>query len=511
MADVLLGIDIGTASSKGVLCRPDGTVVAEATVEHDVDNPRPGWYEQDADAVWWGDVVKLCRQLLNGQGDRVGAVAISAIGPCVLPVDADGHALRPGILYGIDARAGEEIDWLNREFGEQALFDLGGMALTSQAMGPKILWMRRHEPGVFAKTETFLTASSYVVLKMTGERVMDAHTASYYNPLIDLKNLSWDARFAGPITDLARLPRIAWATEVAGQVTAGAARETGLPAGTPVTVGTIDAAAEAISVGVTAPGDMMVMYGTTLFFIQRTDAPIADPRMWSAAYATPGGWGVSGGMSAAGGLTRWARDTFGQPEMAAQRNGGPNAYAALAELAAAVPAGSEGLICLPYFAGERTPLNDPDARGIYAGLSLTHTRAHLYRAALEGTAYGVRHNLETMAQMGSAPKRLVAVGGGAQNRTWLQIVSDVTGVQQVVPERTTGAAFGDAFLAGLAAGIIPDLSVLTDTWVRMATTLEPDAGNRPVYDELYGIYRELYPNTREQLHHLARMQGGSVA
>ena len=504
--ELLLGIDIGTASTKGVLCTPSGEVVAETVIEHGVDQPRPGWYEQDADAVWWGDVVAVCQRLLPGRADAVRGVAVSAIGPCLLPVDADGRALRPGILYGIDSRAGAEIDWLNAEFGEDALFELGGMTLTSQAMGPKILWLRRNEPEVFAKTETFLTASSYAVLRLTGERVMDAHTASYYNPLIDLRALRWDDRFAEPITDLARLLRIAWATEVAGTVTAEAAAETGLPVGTPVTVGTIDAAAEAISVGVTEPGDMMVMYGTTLFFIQQVAEPVADRRMWSAAYALPGAYCISGGMSAAGGLTTWARDTFGQPEVAAERAGGPNAYAALADLAATSPAGANGLLCLPYFAGERTPINDPDARGMLAGLMLTHTRADLYRATLEGTAFGVRHNLETMAAMGAAPRRLVAVGGGARNRTWLQAVSDVTGVPQAVPERTTGAAYGDAFLAGLATGLVPDLSALGGQWVRIGEELQPNPGFRSRYDELYAIYRDLYENTRDQLHALVRLQ-----
>jgi xylulokinase len=504
--ELLLGIDVGTSSTKGVLCTPAGEVVVETVIEHGVDNPRPGWYEQDADAIWWGDVVAVCQQLLPGRAESLRGVAVSAIGPCLLPVDVAGRPLRPGILYGIDARASAEIDWLDGEFGEDALFALGGMTLTSQAMGPKILWLRRNEPDVFAATETFLTASSYAVLRLTGERVMDAHTASYYNPLIDLRHLRWDDRFAGPITDLARLPRIAWATEVAGTVTAAAAAETGLPVGTPVTVGTIDAAAEAISVGVTDPGDMMVMYGTTLFFIQRTAEPVSDRQMWSAAYALPDGFCVSGGMSAAGGLTRWARDTFGQPEVAAEQAGGPNAYTALAALAETSPAGANGLVCLPYFAGERTPINDPDARGLFAGLTLTHTRADLYRAALEGTAFGVRHNLETMAAMGSTPRRLVAVGGGARNRTWLRAVSDATGVPQDVPERTTGAAYGDAFLAGLATGLVPNLSALNGQWVRIAETLQPNPAVRPLYDELYGIYGDLYENALDQLHALARLQ-----
>jgi len=508
--ELLLGIDIGTYSSKGVLCTPAGEVLATETIEHELSLPRPGWAEHDADRIWWGECAALCRALLGDRfrGDQVGAVAVSAIGACLLPVDAAGRPLRPGILYGIDTRAGEEIAWLNDRFGEQALFDLGGMALTSQAIGPKILWLRRREPEVYARTHKVLSASSYLVLRLTGEWVMDRHSASYYNPLVDIRTLEWDGRFAGPIVEPEKLPRLRWSTEVAGAVTPQAAAETGLAPGTPVTAGTIDAAAEAVSVGVVEPGDMMVMYGTTMFFIHVTDRPVPDARMWATGFVLPGRYDVAGGMSTTGALTRWFRDTLAPDVVAAERAGGPNAYAALAAEAAAVPAGAAGLVCLPYFAGERTPLNDPDARGLYAGLTLTHTRAHLYRASLEGTAYGVRHNLETMAAMGAPPGRLVAVGGGAQNRLWLQIVSDACGLPQDVPERTIGAAYGDAFLAGLAVGLVPDLSALHRDWVALAATLHPRPAERAVYDAYYPVYRHLYEAARDDLHSLARLGRG---
>lgn len=508
--DLLLGVDIGTYSAKGVLCTPGGEVLAEATIEHGLSLPRPGWAEHDPDAIWWGEFVGLTRQLLGEgfRGEDIGGVAVSAIGAAMLPVDAEGRPLRQGILYGIDTRASEEIAWLNGHFGEAPMFDLGGMALTSQAIGPKILWIKRREPAVYAAAHTFLSASSYMVFRLTGETVMDVHTASYYNPLFDLRHLRWDPRFAGPIVDLDKLPRLLWSNQIAGEVTPAAAAETGLRAGTPVTAGTIDAAAEAVSVGVVDPGDMMVMYGTTMFFIQVTGAPVPDPRMWSTAFALPGRYSIEGGMSTTGALTRWFRDTLGGEEMAAEAAGGPNAYAALAESAAAVSPGAEGLICLPYFAGERTPINDPDARGVYAGLTLTHTKAHLYRASLEGTAYGVRHNLETMAAMGAAPKRLVAVGGGARNPLWLQIVSDVSGLPQDVPERTIGAAYGDAFLAGVGTGIVPGEDALRRDWVKLALQLQPNVDLRPVYDAYYEIYRNLYESAKNELHALARLGAG---
>ncbi len=504
---LLLGIDIGTYSSKGVLCTPAGEVLAEATIEHGLSLPQPGWAEHDPEAVWWGEFVGLTRLLLGDRfsGDDIGGVAVSAIGACLLPVDAKGNALRAGILYGIDTRASEEIAILDAQYGEEAMFDLAGMALTSQAIGPKILWVKRNEPEVFAAARWFYTASSFIVQKLTGEAVMDVHSASYYNPLFDLRDLTWSARFAEPIVELDRLPRLLWPTEIAGTVTEAAAQLTGLRVGTPVTAGTIDAAAEAISAGVSVPGDMMVMYGTTMFFIHLTGEPVPDRRMWATSYVLPGLYSIEGGMSTTGALTRWFRDVLGREELAAEAAGGPNAYAALAAGAAAIPAGADGLICLPYFAGERTPLNDPDARGVYAGLTLSHTKAHLYRASLEATAFGVRHNLETMEAMGAPPKRLVAVGGGAKNPLWLQIVSDVTGLPQDVPERTIGASYGDAFLAGLATGLVPDLSALKEKWVTLEMELEPNDRIKRVYDDYYAVYRDLYQAAKPQLHALARL------
>jgi xylulokinase len=505
--DLLLGVDIGTYSSKGVLCSADGEVLATETVEHGLSLPRPGWAEQDADEIWWADFVTICRKLLSGKysGADVGAVGVSAIGSCMLPVDKTGKPLRPGVLYGIDTRATAEIARLNERFGEEALFNLSGMALTSQAIGPKILWLKRNEPDIYARTHKILTASSYLIYRLTGEYVIDRHTGSYFNPLVDIATVEWDDRFAEPIIEIERLPKFLWSTEIAGEVSAATANETGLKAGTPVSAGAVDAAAEAISVGVESPGDMMIMYGTTMFFINVTDRPVPDPSMWATAYCFPGTYDIAAGMATSGALTRWFRDQFGQPELEAEAKGGENAYSALAHAASAVTPGSEGLICLPYFAGERTPINDPQARGVFAGLTLLHTKAHIYRSILEGTAFGVRHNLEAMRSMGAEPKRLVAVGGGAKNRLWLQIVSDVTGVAQIVPQRTIGASLGDAFLAGLASGIIEDRTALKRDWVQVDTILEPQLTLKAIYDEYFVVYRNLYEKAKGEMHSLAEL------
>ncbi len=494
--ELLLGIDVGTYSTKGVLVTPAGEVLKQHIVEHTMDIPHPGWAEQDADAVWWADVVGVCRALLNGpySGADVAGVAVSAIGPCLLPLDRADRPLRKGILYGVDTRASEEIGILNEQLGEEAIFDFSGMALTSQAIGPKILWLQRHEPEVWAQTAHLTTASSYLVLRLTGERVMDRHTASHYMPLIDIRALEWSERFAGAVAPLGLLPRLAWSDEQAGVVSAAAAAETGLRAGTPVAVGAVDALSEALSVGVTEPGDLMVMYGSTTFFILVLDGPVPDPRTWTTGGAFRGQYALAAGMSTTGSLTRWFRDEFARdyPET--------EAYGRLFEGARKVAPGSDGLLMLPYFSGERTPVNDPKAKGVIAGLTLSHTRDHLFRAVLEGVGYGVRHNLEAFRDLGAPPKRVVAVGGGTKGDTWVQMVSDISKTPQVVPKQTVGASYGDAFLAGLATGLVRrgDLK----TWVGETRVLEPDPDLAGRYDDLFESYKELYAATRSLVHRL---------
>jgi len=279
MSELLLGIDVGTYSSKGVLVRPDGKVLKSCVVEHTIDIPYPGWVEQDADAIWWGDVLKICRNLLDGspyRGENVAALAISAIGPCMLPLDVAGKPLRPAILYGVDTRATEEINYLNQKYGEEAIFDFSGMSLTSQAIGPKILWMKNHEPDLWRKVDHVTTASSYLIFKLTGEKVIDRHTASHFMPLIDIRTLEWSDRYSDEIIEVSKLPEIKWSDEIAGTVNRTGAEATGLMPGTPVAVGAVDALSEAVSVGAVESGDLMIMYGSTTFFILVLKNRISD-------------------------------------------------------------------------------------------------------------------------------------------------------------------------------------------------------------------------------------------
>ena len=447
--------------------------------------------------IWWGDVVKICRQLLNGdpyRGADVSAVAVSVIGPCMLPLDSHDRPLRPGLLYGVDTRASRQIESLNQQWGEQTIYDFSGMALTSQAVGPKILWLKENEPNLWKQTTHITTASSYLILRLTGEKVMDRHTASHYMPLMNLQRVEWSDRFSNGLVGTGSLPRLGWSDELAGRVNAAGAGETGLVVGTPVAVGAVDALSEAISVGVVQPGDLMIMYGSTAFFILVEDAPRPDPRLWTVAGAFKGQYNLVAGMATTGSLTRWFRDELARdlPE--------ETAYATLFAQAESTPPGADGLLLLPYFSGERTPINDTQARGVFAGLTLAHRREHLYRAVLESVAYGIRHNIETFQLIGADVKRIIAVGGGTKSRAWLQIVSDVSGIAQEVPQLTIGASYGDAFLAGMASGQLQrgDLAC----WVKPGDVIQPDPGRKALYDSLYSDYRLLYDQTKDIIHRL---------
>jgi xylulokinase len=487
----LLGIDIGTSATKAVLVTPAGRVIARARRDHDVSLPAPGHVEHDADAIWMADVIAVVAELKSHVQHGLAGVCVSGIGPCLLPADGNGTPLRPAILYGIDTRATAEIDALHASLGEGTIFERCGSVLTTQAVGPKLLWLRRHEPDVWRATKKIFMASSYIVHRLTGEYVLDHHSASQCTPLYDLRAGTWIDAWAEEIARGLPLPRLLWPGELAGRVTLRASEETGIPAGTPVAAGTVDAWAEALSAGVRHPGDLMLMYGTTMFFVLAVDRPRPNPKAWTTRGVFPGSYTLAGGMATSGALTSWFRSIAGDAS-----------YEELIRDAAAAPAGSDGLVVLPYFAGERTPLFDPQARGVICGLTLRHGRGHLYRALLEATAYGVRHNLESLLDGADTNVRLVGVGGGTQGGLWPQIVSDVTGLAQDLPDESIGASYGDAFLAGLAAGVLDE----RDEWARVGERVEPRAATRPTYDQLYQIYRDLYLSTIDAAHALAQIQ-----
>ncbi len=513
MPGYFLGVDIGTYSSKGVLVRDDGTVIASHAEPHALAMPQPGWYEHDAEATWWHDFVAITRAVLAQSGipaTGIAAIGVSSISPAIVPVDADGNALRPAILYGIDTRATQEIAAIEQALGGgDAFFRRYAMTLSAQSAAPKIRWIRTHEPAIWRATRLILGGAGYIVWRLTGSATIDHYDAGAYAPLYDPATLAWDPVFADLVAPVEWMAQPTWTCAIAGHVNAAAAAATGLAAGTLVISGTADAAAEAVSAGLAATGDMMIMVGSTVFFIVRTEQQPASRRFWGGRFLEPGSFALAGGMATAGSLTRWFRDTLGHPEVAAESAGGDNAYAALAALATQSPPGANGVLALPYFAGERTPLHDPDARGLFIGLSLATTRADLYRALLESVGYGIRHNLDEMAREGVTARRILAVGGGTLNDVWMQIVSDIVGIEQRIPAQQIGAAYGDAMLAAVGAGYFTDCADAVRAWVRAGRIVTPDPAQHARYEPYYRIYRDLYGQSAPAMHALSRLQAGA--
>ena len=489
-----LGVDIGTYETKGVLVDAAGAIVAQAARGHKMQVPRPGWAEHDAEQDWWGDFVHVTRAILDQSGidpAAIACVATSGIGPCMLPVDAAGDPLMNAVLYGVDTRAAAQIARLTEKIGTDTLLDRCGNTLTSQSVGPKILWLRETHPDLWERTAHIHSCPTFLVRRLTGETVIDHYTAAGFTPLYDIAAQCWTADLAD-IVPLDRLPRLLWSSEIAGQVTEAAARATGLAPGTPVTCGTIDAAAEAVSVGTRAVGDMMMMYGSTIFIIQITPDRVRDPALWAAPWLFPGSHAAMAGLATSGTLTHWFRDTF------ARELPRDTAFATLTAEAAKVPPGARGLIALPYFSGERTPIHDPQARGAFFGLNLTHGRAEMFRALLESIAMGTAHVIDTFRAADAAPARILAVGGGTQNAVWLQATSDIGQVPQIVCEKTVGASYGNAFLAACAVGLAQPDDIAR--WNPPARQVMPE--RHAAYDVQYPIFRALYTQTRDLMHRL---------
>ncbi|HLI58426.1 MAG TPA: FGGY-family carbohydrate kinase [Solirubrobacteraceae bacterium] len=486
---LVLGVDLGTGSVKGVAATGDGAVVATATRTQRVSIPRPSHVEMDP-REWWSATVAVLRDLAQASDPGViCGLCVSGLGPCLVLCDAQDRPTRPAILYGIDMRAEAEIIELTDRYGADRIRRRTGKALSSQAIGPKLLWVARHEPDVWSRSRRWHSAHSYILARLTGEYVLDHHTASQNDPLYDLTTNQWYEPWLEELTAGLDRPRLAWPGETVGRVTASAAAESGVPAGTPMCAGTVDAWAESVSAGVRAPGDLMLMYGSTMFFVQVARDAAPQHGLWKTAGVWPSSYTLAAGMSSSGLLADWVRDLTGG-----------TTYDRLVREAAAVPAGADGLVLLPYFAGERTPIFDPKARGVIVGLTLRHRRGHLLRAAYEGIAYGVRQILDVFDATGEPPRRIVAVGGGTQGGLWTQIVTDVTGRPQIIPAQTIGASYGGALLAARAA----ELTTHFD-WSTVARELTPDPAVHQTYEETFAGYRALYPLLRNEMHRLAAL------
>lgn len=502
--EYLFGFDCGTYESKGVLCDLDGNIIATASAKHTLKVPKPGYAEHDPINDWWNDFKKVLNELIKISGirtDQIAGIGISAIMAAITPVDENCNPLRNAILYGIDTRCQKQADQINKEIGRERLLEVCGSECSVESFGPKIRWIAENEPDIYRKARHFTIGPGFLVAKLTGNYCVDDYSAIFAHPMINYRTMNWDDDLCGLICEKERLPKIGKATDIAGTVTKEAASETGLREGTPVNYGTTDAAAEAVSVGVIEPGDMMIMYGSTIFMNNISDRYLTNSELWSGVYLFKNTYSVTSGMATTGSLTRWIRDNFAKDLVDKELQLGENSYNALFAEAENIPAGSDGLIILPYFSGERMPIKDPNAKGVIMGLNLSHTRGHIMRAALEGVGYGLAQNLELYRKAGCSLDNITAVGGGTKSKLWMQIISDICGINQRIPEVTIGASYGDAILAGLAIGAIESVKEVKKlSRTKYITT--PNKEVEDIYKKYRKIYEDLYQQTKNIMHSL---------
>lgn len=476
-----LGIDVGTTATKAVAIDGDGGVVAAAERRSELLSPRPGWAEEDTE-LWWSNACSFGDELPLGD---VTAVGVSGMVPCAIALDEHRRPLRPSIQQN-DARAGREVAEVRERLADAEVLRRTGSPVTQQSIAPTVLWLQRNEPEVWSRTRTLLGSYDYVTSRLTGALGVERNWA-LESGLFDLEAGAWAGDVCASVElDTALLPPVRAASDVVGEVTAEAAAATGIPVGTPVVGGSADHVASAFSAGLVNVGDLLVKLGGAGDILLTTDSPVVDERLYLDFHLAPGKYLPNGCMAASGSLIRWF-----QEELAAGAD--------LVELdaeAEAIHAGADGVLALPYFLGEKTPINDPEARGAFVGMHLGHSRGHLFRAVLESIGFGFRHHLDVFAERGLEPRRVRVTNGGARSLLWKQVTADVLGHRLEVPAGGGGSAFGAAFAAGMGTGMFGDWSDI-ERIVSVEETIEPDPEANAAYAEPYARFLRLYPALRE--------------
>lgn len=499
----VVGVDVGTTGAKAVVVRADGTIVAEATSEYDVLTPKPLWAEQWPD-VWLQGLSQAVQEAVERSRVDVGQIAGMAVsslyGGSGIPCDNQLEPIYPCLIW-MDRRAEAQVEWVRQEISQSRLFEVTGNGIDSYYGFTKMLWLKENEPDIWRRTAQLVPPNAYLIYRLTGELAIDLTSAGNIGGIFDHRNRTWSNNMLGALgIPESYLPdRLVASTDVVGTLTNEGARLTGLAKGTPVCAGGIDAAVATLSAGCLEEGQHVAMIGTSMCwgFIHRgmpqdegfVSMPYAlDPHEFTYTF---------GGAATAGAVVKWFRDHLGEMESWAGEKTDLSAYTLLDAKAARIPPGADGLILLPYFMGERSPIWDSRARGTLIGLTLYHTKAHVYRAFLEGVAFALRHNVEAGVEAGySLEPDVVAVGGGVRSDLWCQIFADVLG-RKVHAARAGGeAALGDAMLAAVGLGLV-DRSDLKE-WVKPDASFAADVRAHGVYSEAYQDYIGLYEDLKER-------------
>lgn len=499
-ASHLIGVDVGTSATKVILIDASGKVVASAAPEYPFETPRPLWAEANPED-WWRATVEGIREVLKTSGVEPGSIAgigLSGQMHGLVLLDAKGEVLRPCIMWN-DQRTGEECAAITDIVGKEEIIEITGNPVLPGFTAPKLSWVKKHEPEVFGRIAHWLLPKDYIRYRLTGEFFSDVSDASGTS-LLQVSERKWSTDIVDALGfDTAWLPEVTESVEPSTRVSAEAARLTGLPEGLPIAAGGGDQAAQAVGCGIVREGILSATFGTSGVVFAHSDEyrVESDGRLHAFCHAVRGKWHLMGVMLSAAGSYQWFRKTF-LPEFIEQcRAEGKDDYQVLDEMAAAIEPGSEGLVFLPYLSGERTPHPDPHARGVFMGMTLRHQRAHFVRAVLEGITFGMRDSLQLMRSLGIKAETITVSGGGANSPFWRQMMADVFATRTNTVNATEGAAFGAALLAGVAAGVYPDVETACGKTLAQTTEVEPDSKTAKTYEKLYPRYTALYPLLRE--------------
>lgn len=488
----VIGLDVGTTSTIGILIELPDRVVATASRPVTLSSPRAGWAEEDPQA-WWENVCAITDELLRmapEARDGLGAVGVAGMVPAVVLLDEEGRPLRPSIQQS-DSRCMAQVAEIAREIDPKEVLRMTGNGLNQQLVTAKLRWIEANEPDVFGRVRCVLGSYDYVNWRLTGERAVEANWA-LEGGFVDLNS----GRIAPELVALGHigpdvLPPMRRSTEIVGRVTPGAAAQTGLPAGLPVIAGCADHVASAYAAGVVREGDVLLKFGGAGDILAASATARPDSRIFLDYHAIPGLFMPNGCMASTGSLLNWAAATLGGGEQEAAARAGRTLHQHLDRMAAGIAPGSDGVRMLPYFLGEKSPIHDPMARGVVAGLSLNHDAGHLWRAALEGTAFAFRHHVEVFAELGHRAETLLASDGGSSSPVWMQIVADVHQKPVQVLDGHPGSCLGAAWLAAIGAGLTEEWTGVA-RFVRKGRLFEPDPATATCHEEAYQAFRGLY-------------------
>lgn len=497
----LIGTDIGTSGTKSILMDTEGNLIAQELVEYDVLTPKPLWAEQWPDV--WVDAVKRTIQSVvakaNVDKSKIKGIGISGLyGGSGIPLDENMETVRPCIIW-MDRRAAKETQWVLENIGEAKLQEITANGADPYYGFTKMLWIKNNEPDHWNKTKLFLPPNHYAIYKLTGEIAIDYSSAGNIGGIFDMNTHTWSAEL---LTEMGIpqeiLPhRFVDSTEIVGRITADAAEELGLEEGTPVISGGVDCGAANVGMGIYEPGVYAAAIGTSMCAALVEEEAVRNQGLivWPYPYKSKElSYNFSGGTTA-GALIKWFRDNFAGLEKQIQSNGGPNAYDQLNIEAEEIPAGSEGIIVLPYFMGERSPVWNQEAKGTIFGLSLSHTKAHLYRAFMEAVAYSLRDSIESVGK--DLGEYIIIAGGVTKSQLWKQIFADVTGYPIVSPLHDTEANLGDVMLAGMATGEFSLKDV--KKWRVLGDKIMPNPARQKLYNGYYALYKRLYLDLKEDM------------